>query len=350
MQIITVDQALKLPHSLFIDTRSPAEFEQGHIPGAVNVPLLENEERAIVGTLYKQIGPEPAKKKGLEIVSGKLSHMVGQIAELLKESPEATLVVYCWRGGMRSKSLLTILELMGIQGAQLQGGYKMYRHYVQDCLAAISIQPQLYVLCGSTGVGKTTLLQLLADRDYPVVDLEGMANHRGSAFGHVGKGKPTTAQNFDAELLDLLCRINHQPLFFVECESKRVGNVYLPEPLYAAMQTGRKILIQASRRTRAQRLIEEYTNALVPNNPEIINSIASLGKKLGKKKIAQFLSDYEAGNLLTLTETLLEEYYDPLYGYETASSELFDLITDGEDLFQAADQIAIHVERLKRGK
>lgn len=349
MQIIAIEQALKLPCSLFIDTRSPAEFEQGHIPGAVNVPLLENDERAIVGTLYKQIGPEPAKIKGLEIVSSKLTHMVGQIADLLKNTPQATLVVYCWRGGMRSKSLLTILELMGIQGSQLQGGYKTYRRYVQDCLADFPIQPQLYVLCGSTGVGKTTLLQLLETKGYPVIDLEGLANHRGSAFGHVGKGKPTTAQNFDAKLLDVLSRLNQEPLFFVECESKRVGNVYLPEPLHAAMQTGRKILVKASCQTRAQRLIEEYTNALVPNNPEIINSIASLGKKLGKKKVAQLLSEYEAGNLVTLTETLLKEYYDPLYGYETASPELFDLITDGEDLLQAADQIAKHVECLKRG-
>ena len=349
MQIIAIEQALNLPCSLFIDTRSPAEFEQGHIPGAINVPLLENDERAIVGTLYKQIGPESAKIKGLEIVSGKLALMVGQIADLLKSRPQATLVVYCWRGGMRSKSLLTILELMGIQGSQLQGGYKMYRRHVQDCLAKFSIQPQLFILCGSTGVGKTTLLQILATKGYPVIDLEGLANHRGSAFGHVGKGKPTTAQNFDAKLLELLCRMNQEPLFFVECESKRVGNVYLPEPLHAAMQTGRKILVRASCQTRAQRLIEEYTNALVPNNPEIINSIASLGKKMGKKKVAQLLTDYEAGNLVTLTETLLKDYYDPLYGYETASPELFDLITDGEDLFLAADNIAKHVECLKRG-
>ena len=109
MQIIAIEQALNLPCSLFIDTRSPAEFEQGHIPGAINVPLLENDERAIVGTLYKQIGPESAKIKGLEIVSGKLALMVGQIADLLKSRPQATLVVYCWRGGMRSKSLLIFI-------------------------------------------------------------------------------------------------------------------------------------------------------------------------------------------------------------------------------------------------
>ena len=121
MQVIAIEQALGLPRSILIDTRSPAEYEQGHIPGAVNVPLLENDERAIVGTLYKQIGPEPAKRKGLEIVSGKLADMVERIGDLTSANPNASLVVYCWRGGMRSKSLLTILELMGIHGAQLQG-------------------------------------------------------------------------------------------------------------------------------------------------------------------------------------------------------------------------------------
>lgn len=349
MQIITIEQALALPRSIIIDTRSPAEYEQGHIPGSVNVALLENDERAIVGTLYKQDGPELAKRKGLQIVSGKLANMVERITDLTNADPAASLVVYCWRGGMRSKSLLTVLELMGVRGAQLQGGYKAYRRHVQDALASFSLQPQLYVLCGSTGVGKTILLKLLAERGVPVIDLEGLANHRGSAFGHVGLGKPATAQNFDAELLQALTECNSQPCLFVECESKRVGNVYLPESLHSSMQTARKILIRASRNTRAQRLIAEYTDSLGDNNPEIAASMASLGKKLGKKRISQLLADYAAGNLLHVTETLLEEYYDPLYGYETATAEQFVLVVDGEDLSVAADQIVKHLDCLTRG-
>lgn len=348
MQIIAIEQALKLPCSILIDTRSPAEYEQGHIPGAFNVPLLENDERAIVGSLYKQIGQESAKRKGLEIVSGKLTEMVERIAGLMKEDPAASLIVYCWRGGMRSKSLLTILDLMGISGSQLQGGYKAYRRHVQDALANFSLQPQLFVLCGSTGAGKTTLLKHLSENGYPVIDLEGLANHRGSAFGHVGLGNPATAQNFDAELLQLLTDINAEPLLFIECESKRVGNVYLPEPLYAAMQSARRILVQVRRSTRARRLIEEYTDSFNNNNPEIATSISSLEKKLGKKQIAQLLADYAAGNLLSVTETLLESYYDPLYGYETASTEQFELVVDGEDLSNAADLISKHVDHLKR--
>ena len=128
-----------------------------------------------------------------------------------------------------------------------------------------------------------------------------------------------------------------------------MGNVYLPDPLHSAMQSARKVLVQASRQTRARRLIEEYTDSVGDNSPEIVASIASLGKKLGKKRISQLLSDYAAGNLLSVTETLLEGYYDPLYGYETATAEQFELVVDGEDLSIAADLIAKHVERLTRG-
>ncbi len=349
MQVISIEQAFNLGSCLFVDTRSPSEFEQGHIPGAVNVPLLEDEERAIVGTLYKQRGQEEAKQKGLEIVSGKLSDMVKKVALLISEAPSASLVVYCWRGGMRSKSVLTILELMGISGSQLIGGYKSYRRYVQERLLNFSLRPKIIVLCGSTGVGKTALLQILAGRGYPVIDLEMLANHRGSAFGQVGRGKPATAQNFDAVLLQLLEHYNDEPYVIVECESKRVGNVYLPEILYQSMQSGHRILTKAGIGTRVERLIAEYTDVLIPSDPEIIRSISSLTKKLGKKRVAQLLTDYEAGNLAAFTQALLAEYYDMLYGYESAPPDSFDLVVDAEDLEQAAGEIANFVDRLKRG-
>lgn len=349
MQVITIEEALNLETPLFIDTRSPSEYEQGHIPGAVNVPLLEDDERAIVGTLYKQQGQEEAKQKGLEIVSGKLADMVQRISSLMANSSTGSLIVYCWRGGMRSRSVVTILELMGITGVQLIGGYKAYRRSVQEQLACFSLRPQIIVLCGSTGVGKTSVLQILADDGYPVIDLEKLANHRGSAFGQVGRGKPATAQNFDAQLLQLLVQYNGEPFLIVECESKRVGNVYLPEVLYEGMKSGIRVLTRASISTRVKRLIDEYTDVLVPHDPEILKSINSLTKKLGKKKTTQLILDYESGNLTAFTRTLLEDYYDPLYGYETASDNLFDLIVEAEDLKQCAAGIAEFIDRLKRG-
>ena len=347
MQVISVSDSI-YNSSVFVDTRSPAEFVQGHIPGAVNIPLLEDEERTIVGTIYTQQGPEDAKKRGLAIVSGKLALIVNQISDLVAFEKKQ-LVVYCWRGGMRSKSVLTILELMGITGSQLEGGYKAYRRHVQEQLAGFVLRPEAVVLCGSTGVGKTVLLQQLARRGYPTVDLEGLANHRGSAFGHIGNGKPATAQNFDAQLLEELQKFNDNKVVVVECESKRVGNVYLPAVLHQAMQQGRKILIKACMETRVARLIAEYTNVVRPRDPEVLASLQPLTRKLGKKKTARLISDYESGNLRDFTASLLTDYYDGLYGYEYASPDNFDLVVDAEDLERATADIAAFLDHLTRG-
>lgn len=347
MQVLSIEEALSRP-SVFVDTRSPLEYAQGHIPGAVNIPLLEDDERAIVGTLYKQQGPTEARRIGLQLVSTKLSSIVAQVAAL-PVSPERPLVVYCWRGGMRSKSVLTILELMGLEGSQLRGGYKAYRTYVQTRLASFQLKPQIAVLCGSTGVGKTILLQSLQQQGYPVIDLEGLANHRGSAFGQVGRGRPATAQNFDAQLLLQLESFNEQPIVLVECESKRVGNVYLPDALYQAMQSGRKILAKASLATRVSRLIDEYTDVLKPNDPEIIASLQTLTRKLGKRKTASLLADYSAGKLDGFVTSLLQDYYDILYGYETASPDRFDLVVEAESLDQATSEIAAYLDHFTRG-
>lgn len=347
MQLISVEEAMRR-QCVLVDTRSPMEYLQGHIPGAVNIPLLEDDERAIVGTLYKQQGPEEAKLKGLTLVSAKLASIVQQVAEL-KPSREKPLVVYCWRGGMRSKSVLTILELMGIEGSQLQGGYKAYRHYVQEQLACFQLRPEIIVLCGSTGTGKTLILHSLSRKGHPVIDLEGLANHRGSAFGQVGMGRPATAQNFDAQLLDMLNYYNDSEYILVECESKRVGNVYLPAVLYQAMQQGRKILIKASVPTRVNRLIEEYTDVLRPSDPEIISSLQLLTRKLGKKKVSRLIDEYSSGNLTMFVSILLHDYYDGLYGYETASPELFDFAVHAENLDQAVEEISAYLNHLTRG-
>lgn len=341
---ILIDDALKVDHPLYIDMRSPSEFRTGHVPGAINIPLFDDNERAEVGTIYKNVGVEEAKMRGLAIASTKLPQIVSQIRQVNRQG--STVIIYCWRGGMRSRSVVTILELLGSSVYQLIGGYKAYRRHVLDRLQEFILKPRIVVICGSTGVGKTSMLKMLDARGIPIIDLEKLANHRGSAFGQVGLGLPETAQNFDAKLLQQLEMLNHQPYIVVECESKRVGNVYLPEVLYEAMQKGIKVLAHASVETRISRLIDEYTGLYNSNYEAIIASLRLLSKRLGTKKTEVLIDAFSNGRISEVVHTLLVDYYDPLYGYEKSDPAVYDFIVDAENLEQAVDSVTNYLKQL----
>lgn len=339
-KLITIEEAKQLENPIFIDLRSPSEYETGRIPGAFNIPLFTDQERAEVGTIYKQVGAEQAKDRGLEIVAPKLPGMVSAIRK--HTVTKRPVVLYCWRGGMRSASVAAIAEIMGVHVYRLNGGYKSYRRHVLESLEQFKLKPQIVVLCGSTGVGKTTLLKMLAKAGEAVIDLEGIANHRGSAFGHVGLGKPSTAQNFDSLLLEDLLRFNDRPTLLVECESKRIGNVYLPQVLYQRMQIGKKILVTASLETRSERIISEYQQTGICNEA-VIGSIRMLAKRLGERTSQNLIELYQNGKFKEVVEFLLSEYYDPLYGYEKSNPESYDLCVDATDLQQAAWEIQQYI-------
>ena len=342
-KVIALEDALKIEKPLFIDMRSPGEYEQGHIPGAINIPLFNDHERAEVGTIYKQVGVIEAKQRGLAIVSSKLPELVNQIRSFYQTG--YSIIIYCWRGGMRSKSVVTVLDLMGITAYQLIGGYKAYRRFVLDRLRTFELRPEIIVICGSTGVGKTALLGKLAEKQVPVIDLESLANHRGSVFGQVGLGKPQTAQNFDALLLQELQRLNEKRYVVVECESKRIGNVYLPDVLYQAMRRGKKILVQADLETRVSRLIAEYVDVYRNNTEALLVSLKTLAKRLGTRKVTALSDKLLRGEVRDVVRILLTDYYDPLYGYETANPDHFDLVVDANNLVQAACQIVEYLEQ-----
>jgi len=341
-KVININEAQSIENPIYIDMRSPSEYQRGHIPYSVNIPLFTDKERAIVGTIYKTVGVEEAKQKGLEIVSAKLPDTISQIRSLYQTGRR--VIVYCWRGGMRSKSVVTVLNLMGIQAFQLLGGYKAFRNYVLSQLANFKLNPEIIVLCGSTGVGKTHLLTMLANKNQPVIDLEKLANHRGSAFGQIGLGQPATAQNFDALLLQELQSLNDQPYIIVECESKRIGNVYIPDVLYKAMQTGKRILVYANIEVRISRLIEEYTDLYNQNSDAIMASIRVLHKRIGMKKTAQLLSDFSEGKLRDCVYTLLVDYYDPLYGYEKSNYANYNYVVNANNLEKASEEIIEYLQ------
>jgi tRNA 2-selenouridine synthase len=312
---INVEELKALDHPILIDVRSEGEFAEATIPGSVNLPLFNNAERVEVGTIYTQATPSLARELGLRIVSPKLPDIIKKVEELSKNGP---LVLFCWRGGMRSKSLASVVDLMGIPIYRLLGGYKAYRSQVVDFFQK-TLPFKIVVLRGNTGVGKTELLGQLRKEGYPAVDLEKLANNRGSVFGAMGLGDPPSQKKFEGLLYEELESLSQHSYIIVECESKRIGRVTLPTNLYNAMQEGIQILQYDSMENRVQRLVKEYTS--VPNAlQEIGTALERLIKILGHIKIQELHTLLDEGCFDVFTERLLVEYYDKLYAYPNEPS------------------------------
>ncbi|NLM46858.1 MAG: tRNA 2-selenouridine(34) synthase MnmH, partial [Firmicutes bacterium] len=278
---ITVEEYLqKSKEFCLIDVRSPGEYTEAHIPGAVNIPLFTDEERAQVGIVYKHEGTDRAKQVGLRFVARRLPQMVGQI---LAAAGGKKIVIYCWRGGMRSRSVSHLLAALDYPVYQLTGGYKAFRRYINHFHATNKIEVPVFVLNGLTGVGKTRLLALLVERGYPALDLESMANHRGSAFGSVGLGAPRSQKDFDALLALALMEKKHAPCLIVEGEGKRIGPVQLPDYFFTAMEKGPHILLVADLNVRVERIVAEYRGR-GDTSEELAAAVYGLQKKLGKAK------------------------------------------------------------------
>lgn len=320
IQDITVEELQKVKDFVLIDVRSEGEYQEASIPGALNLPLFNNEERAEIGTTYVQVSPALAKEQGIAIVGPKLGGLYNQASQWAKGRP---LVLFCWRGGMRSKSLATVFDLMGLNVYRLQGGYKAYRHRVNDYFNQ-EFPFKVVVLRGNTGVGKTELLKRLKDDGYPAIDLENIANNRGSVFGAVGLSSAPSQKDFEAVLYEQLREVEHFPYIIVECESKRIGRVNLPGTVFEAMQKGPQGLLYDSISNRVNRLIKEYTQ--FPNAiSEIKLALERLKKNLGLTKIALYNTLLDQGNLEEFTEEMLK-YYDALYAYPNSPSGDYDFV------------------------
>lgn len=200
-----------------IDVRSPSEYKDATLPDSLNIPFFDDEERAEVGTLYKQTSVQAAKERGLEIAAAKLPSFVKEFAAI-----QGDKAVFCWRGGMRSRTTATVLSLMDIHAYRLIGGYKAYRKWVLDELESYEFKAKPYVIHGNTGTGKTNLLHRLKAQSYPVLDLEGMAGHRGSIFGEIGL-HANNQKTFDSLLMEELIKLGDAPYVLFEAESKRLG-------------------------------------------------------------------------------------------------------------------------------
>jgi len=293
-----------------IDARSPAEFEIDHIPGAINCPVLDNEERHIVGTLYKQVGAFEARRVGGAMVAANLAR---HLHERFADRPQGWRpLVYCWRGGLRSGSMTTWLRMVGWDAQQLAGGYKAWRRHVIAMLEEQCQRLPLVVICGATGSGKTRVLHELAAQGEQVLDLEGLARHKGSLLGALPDTPQPSQTAFETALADAMERVDPSRPLYVEGEGARIGTLNLPVPLVARMRDSVCLEIEAPLAARLDFLLHDY--AYLGDRPAwLADQLERLKPLHGKETIGAWQSMVSAGDLPHLFAELATRHYDPSY-------------------------------------
>ena len=296
-----------------IDVRAPSEYAQDHLPGAISLPVLDDAERARVGTIYKQISPFDARKIGAALVARNAAR---HIEEVLMDRPGGWRpLVYCWRGGQRSGSFATILGQIGWRVETIAGGYKAWRKLVIEALHNRAFPLPMVLLDGNTGTAKTELLQLLAGIGLQVIDLEGLANHRGSLFG--ARGAQPAQTGFESRLADLIDRLDPARPVVIEAESAAIGRLRLPGPLLHAMRQAPRIEIAAPRAARAHYLTRSYAD-MIADPVMLARSVDLLRPYQPAKRIAEWHAMIAGAAFEDLARALMEWHYDPAYGRSRA--------------------------------
>lgn len=341
LEDISVNELSKLDNAVYIDVRSQQEYSEGSIPGAVNVPLFDDQERAEIGTIYAQESPKKAMDLGLQIASSKLPSLYKQVEHLAGKGP---VMLFCWRGGMRSKSLATVLDLMGLSVYRLNGGYKAYRRTIVDFFAA-EFPFQIVVLRGNTGAGKTEILQKLKTDGYPVIDLEGLSNNRGSVFGSIGLGTQPTQKQFEAMLFEEIKSYSDHTYLIVECESKRIGRITVPDSIFSAMQEGTQVLVYDTLDNRAERLVHEYTQFSLGFDQDLSLALERLKKRLGNTNLNELFEMLENKAYKDFATKIIIEYYDKLYGYPNEDNSDYELCIDNRHMEEGLKQLKNFLNR-----
>lgn len=298
-------------HVPTIDVRSPSEFESGHILGAINVPLFDDDQRAKVGITYKETGSEEAVITGLEIVGPKMAGFVRTVKEVLKkregaDAEDRRVRIHCWRGGMRSQSFAWLMEQASLEPLVLEGGYKSFRNMV---LQNFDQQHNLMVLSGLTGAGKTKYLHMMRSKGEQVIDLEGLAVHRGSAFGGVGLGDQPTTESFENQLFNALRKQDPSRRIWVEDEGNRIGNVNVPNAFYQQIRYAPAVFIDASIERRLDHLLEVYGDLDLSG---LAGSVEKIRKRLGGQHVKAAVEALEIKDFRTAARIVLT-YYDKTY-------------------------------------
>ena len=331
-KIIQIEEFIALLDSYpILDVRTPAEFERGNIPRANNLPLFSNDERKIIGTIYKQQGRQPAILKGLELVGPKMKELVEAATKISNSPPffkegagpartypfdtggggQVTFLIHCWRGGMRSSSVAWLLELYGAKVYVLKGGYKSFRKFV---LNTFQEQRKLLILGGRTGSGKTLVLKELGNVGEQILDLEKLANHKGSSFGSLGEEKQPTQEQFENELAMCFRKADREKPLWLEDESRMIGNKVIPGGLWLQMRSSKVIYLDIPFEERANYLTELYGKY---SSEDLIAAIERIKKRLGPQHAKAAIEHIYLGELKKACEIILL-YYDKTYHHATS--------------------------------
>jgi len=317
----------------FIDVRSPKEFEEDSIPGAINIPLLLDDERAIVGTIYTKESKEKAMEVGMEFISKRLPKMFQQYQDFANKHKKP-IVIFCWRGGMRSGSITGLLKATKLDVHQLEGGYKTYRAYVREQLKDIQL-PKSVVVYGHTGAGKTEVIKQLSNG----LDLEGLAQHRGSILGDINL-KPHGQKKFESLLYKRLLELQDEDFIVIECESRKIGKVEIPNAVFKKIKNPWKsIFLNKSVEERAEFSKKVYFQDVTKE--QVLQKLELIKKHLGNKKLDQIKEHFEQDQIIEAIKILLIDYYD--LHYLNSFIEKFDYtVKTDEEFFEIIEDLRLN--------
>jgi tRNA 2-selenouridine synthase len=328
--------------SSIIDARSESEYAEDHLPGALNWPSLNDEERKLIGTIYAQVNPFEAKKRGAALAAANIARHIE--AHVIDKPRHWQPLAYCWRGGNRSGSLATVLGAIGFKVSVIEGGYKAFRTAVLGALPQLAQRLEYRVVCGPTGSGKTRLLHALAHAGGQVLDLEGLASHRSSVLGTIPGRPQPTQKRFDTLVWDQLRRFDPTRAVFVESESKKVGNLAVPEALMERMRASPCLRLELSDDERVGLLLEDY-DYFVHDQAAFCERLGALTQLRGKATVEEWQAQVAAGRIENVVRELLVKHYDP--GYSSSIARNF--VRYGEaKAYAPTDRSAVAMAELAR--